>query len=576
MLKWRMTSTSRPSKLEPIFAADLHCLSPEEKAILVARAAAAAPGFAYELSRSISPNFLLEGAYDPSGRSSKSPVEAAISEGNFALARLWARRILDAGLAGLAPPDPERLWGLSRRIRSGWPQWASAAQESNASDGQIWRARRWLAAHQGLSQSLSRASDLAAEAVSASCSGRPWLAMMCAKELLSCPPEQIAQATAILGEWPSWAQSSLWQPDPALSPLAISKAFSKRLDSAYSSQSNGRSRGSSPSVQDGHPNGCGVLEHLAYWAGALRPSDSALSEQIQLLESALWARGCFAAPKRHAELFALNPYGPLDPRAVMCSSTEAASSSDGSRNNQWGPRREPASRFFEAMLARCSARPDIHGSDCASWDGFVAAHPQCPQADPNPFAVWGGGSAALLSLCGDGRLIERALERGFDPAPSQWVLAAPRAMGSAFHNKRLLAPSLRSVHGRDILAPEGLFIHPRPLPSSGSNPSLHKDGDLPILPKARRPAGKADEHPLAGWTWQSLASVALACGHARLAIMLGGQGRPEATLAQAIKESPPNDRHAIEALASLHEMEVFLAIPADAPSPPARSSSLRI
>lgn len=556
-------------KLEPIHASDVEALPEQTRMLLLKRAAATSPGFAYELSKTLPAKLLSQDIYDPVSGRSRSGIDnalaVAVSAGHFALARILASRV------AASLPAKKNCGGPSDT----WLFWACLAQKSSATDGQVWRSRRWLATQAGFSSALSDANLLVQEAASASCNGRPWLALMCARELLSLPAEKIAMATALPEAWPKTIGAELWlSPDPISerSPPSAAHQFAKDLallEGRQISESNWN-RSAGRCIEQARS--CSILEHLAFWAQTLRASSPKLSASFSSLEEALWRKGAFAAPERHAAMFALRPYGPDDPRARLCE--QGSVQSDGTTVGRFeAGRRLPGAPFFEAILSHCCALPDALGVDGAAWDAFAAAHPASQQANPNPFATWRGSSAALLSLSSNGRLIELALSRGFSPAGAEWVIAAPGAMCQAFDRGSLVLATHFSVPPDQgvVFCPSGFFIHARP-PAPGQ--TLQRDGDPLEMPfKANRTAGHGPV--LANWSWQSFASVALACGHANLAILLGRAASPQPSLTQIFAEASPVSKIRASELSTrllaFSEQAALadLSRPAD---PPARSS----
>lgn len=563
-------------KLEPIFASDMEGLSEQTRMLLLKRAAATSPGLAYELSKTVPAELLSQDIYDSARGLFHSSVDnalaVAVSAGHFALARLFAFRI-----AATSPVQRS-----SGRPSDSWLFWACLAQKSSATDGQVWRARRWLAAHAGFSSALSDADLLVQEATSASCNGRPWLALMCARELLALPAENIAKATALPGAWPSEISTDLWLSPERISdrsPSALAHLFAKELSLLHDRHDSGWNRPTGGAVF--HAKSCSILEHLAYWAKALRASSPDLSARLSSLERALWNNGAFAAPTRHAALFAEKPYGPTDPRARLCE--QGSVQSDGTAAGRFEPSsRLPGAPFFEAILSHCCGFPDVSGMDGAAWDAFVAAHPASRQANPNPFSVWAGSSAALLSLSSNGRLIELALSRGFLPEGSEWVLAGPGAMCQAFERGALPPATYFSTPPGKcvVLGPPGLYIHPRP-PALGRGKTILSDGDPLRTPtKADRSSvpALAALAALSGWSWQSFASVALACGHVNLAILLGRAASRQPSLAQVLKEAAPLSKNRASEQSTrflaLYEKAALASLPCSAESSPRPSMRL--
>lgn len=72
--------------------------------------------------------------------------------------------------------------------------------------------------------------------------------------------------------------------------------------------------------------------------------------------------------------------------------------------------------------------------------------------------------------------------------------------------------------------------------------------------------GKAwagEEAALSGWVVQSLASVALACGHSNLARRMGKEGFSQATMLQALREAPASRKELVQNIASRVESEAI-------------------
>lgn len=531
-------ATKPKPKLEPIRAQDLASLDDENRHLMMQRSARSAPGFAYELSKTLPPGFAFKSRYDrlTSGRD-EAAFEKAVGAGHLALARLWSARLRKAPTGG-------RDRGLeSHHTGSVWAALMKLAIDSPASDAQIWRARGWLAqAATGRPLESVTPAHLAHEAVTAFCHGRPGLGLLCARQFLSLPPEELAVVTARGAEWPEKIKPGLWE-EKRRSP----RDFARELDSLT------RSRDNEPEQR---PKDCGLLAHLLYWSEATAASNPALSRELKDLESRLWERGAFAAPSRHAELFVAAPYGPDDPRARACQ--EAAHLCAGDFRHRGGYDHFAHGFLFVALLRRCATRPDAIGKDAAAWDAFVAAHPEAPQANPNPFAVWGTGSAALLSLAGDARLVEIGLDRGFKPdASGHWALVKPGVMQVAVARESLPPPvlAISLIDRKTALTPASVGLHPRKAAESkakkGAGPRL-KDGDpAKGLPKLEWP----DKEDATDWTYQSFASLALASGQTRLARRLVQAGCPEATYAQALSEIHPSNRHELEALSARFEAE---------------------
>lgn len=499
------------------------------------RSASSAPGLAYELSRELPSHFPFSSAYDRSSYgSTHSAFENAVRRGHLPLARAWAAQMR-------RNPQASRYAALGGRYDSPTVHLMRLACEGSASDGRIWRSRHWLR-HAAQGRAPEGGADHAArEAIAAFCAGRPRLGLWLARELLSAPPEKLARATDSAMEWPLSVGPELWE-----EKKRSAGDFKRALEGLFSGS---RDSGA-------HPKKCGLLAHLAYWAKAVEGSDPGLSQELAKLNQELWERGAFDTPIQHAERFAKAPYGPADPRAAFC--VQGSGRTAGEHRSHGSDQDRPDAALFAALLARCAQRPDAKGRDGAVWDAFVAAHAGAPQANPNPFAAWGAGSAALISLCSDARLIELGLDRGFSPEGSQWLLVKPGAMITAFRQQKLPSPKAHQnlVNRARMLGPEGFGVKERkaPGPKSKKAGKALKNGDPATgLPKAEWHEDKKESAE--SWTFQSLPSVALMCGHAGLARRLVKAGCPEASFAQALSETAGTDRHTMEALSARFESE---------------------
>lgn len=567
-------------KKEPLFASDLASASLEARLLFLQRAARSAPGFAFELSAALPPGAVFEKRYDRSSYHSHDvcAFEGALASGHFALARLWAARQASVSRSQRELAS-DRF--ASRPAESLWISFAASALKSSRSDDQLWRARPWMRKC-ATGQSLDSISpmELSREAIGAFCSGRPKLGLMCAQGLLDASPEELAQITASAHEWSYEVTAELW----AKSGEKRAE-FARSLDALFEG---GHGRAQS----NAHPKLCGLLSHLSYWALATQDSQPALSKELAALEQALWERGAFASPTVHAERFALAPYGADDPRAILCVSGAPQSSGEGSFHNA-----NARGALFAALLARAAAKPDQSGRDAKTWDAFTHAHAGAEQANPNPFATWGSGCAALLSLCGDGRLIEIGAERAFDPTPAQWILVHPSCMLKAFSRKSLPAPTIQKsllTHTLTLL-PSGFGAHtPKPHKSPAIKAALAaQQANEGSAKKSKKKAPLIREGDLArgvpkpswgrdpdasDWTYQSLASVALCCGLSHAARALGKAGAPAATLTKALEEATGlEDRRAISEIYARFEMESLHDSTSETDKPRASSrSALRV
>lgn len=528
------------SKLEPIQASDFADLPANARHVLMQRAAKSAPGFAFELSKALPTRLIFEQAYDSSIYKDKGcPFEHAISSGHFALARLWAARARSSPDAKRTLPNPER------------PTPFSLALDSSQTDERIWLSRRWLSdplskPHAAIAHRHANpnASDLVQLCIQSFSSGRPGLGLLFARELASRPPEEIAQATINAHDWPDAIEPSLWTKSKEKR-----HAFMRDIESRCSDRS-------SFSNAPIHPRRLGVLSHLDYWAAATLETDPKLSSSLDDCSQALWQAGAFASPQAHARLFFKKPYGPNDPRAQLCQAAALAlpDLKPPGRYGQEDPR-APLLGIFFATLAKACAEPGNGISlDARHWDAFTHAYSGAPQGNPNPFSTWGPSSCALLSLCGNGRLIEIGLARGFSPEASQWFLASPGSVARAFRDERLDAPKIdvHPISGTSSFYPHGFGIH-RPRHEAGKRkPTAPKDCATPAgLPKHDH------DDTAKHWRYQSLASIALACGFRTSARALARAGSPAASLALLSEEAPKQFAGTLSKIAALADADAL-------------------
>lgn len=545
-------------KLEPISVESLAGLDERARLLFLHRAAKSAPGLAFELSKTFPAEKAFEEVHEESWRGAKNPTRgafgAALAGGHLALARLWAFK---------RRREPQQESGSSRKAPPA--TWRSAMETLNASrldDEQIWRARGWLALACGKDERLGplalSASELVETAIESFCAGRPKLGMLWALELLERPAVEVARASAAATPWPSRLRPGLWG-ESCQDRTRLAKVFNDASKADRDQFGRALAKASD----------CALLEHLSYWSQELAPSDPLASAALEELGARLWDHGAFAEPKRHASLFAVRPYGAEDPRAELCVEAAKTMGPDAGALAARGSKALEGERaVFAALLARAAASPDMQEGDAKAWDAFVQAHAGALQASPNPFTACGPSSAALLSLAGDARLIEIGLERGFDPAPSHWVLAAPGAMIKAFEHERLNEPALaRAAWGfcSHAALPPGVALAPEP--EGRGKGSARKDGLAWVDTKGQKGAISASE----GWTLQSLASLALACGRMKTARALAKAGCPQGTMIQAIQEAQGSRKALVEKVAARAESEALLdaserARPCAAPS----------
>lgn len=508
------------SKLEPIMASDLAGVSDEAKHIFIQRSASESPGFAYELSRNLPVKAVFCRIFDRSSSFSAeeyNAFESALFGGHFALARLWSTRRGRPKFR--APPD-------GAVVGQAWISALEAAMLSSKSDAEVWRARTWIwRAVSGAPLSGLTPTMIAQEAIRAFMAGRPELGGLCALKLMAASSLEISEATASGREWPELLSPSVWG-DAKCDPAVYRKKVTA-IDFA-----------SHRTRENMHPRRCGLLAHLRYWSEATRATHSELSASLENLSESLWIKGAFDTPLVHAMRFSEQPYGPEDVRAMTCSKVAL----EGAGLLFYDPSMlRPELVVFGAIVARCCASPDgpAGAAPGASWDAFLRAHPDAPQANPNPFATWSHSSCALLSLSGDSKLIELGLARGFSPDPSAWVLAAPGAMLSAFSAKKLSWPTLCSdyVDQKMSILPQGVMVHV--LSSESLKKKPIQEGFSVRLSAKRLRQETAEAHP---WTYQSLSSMALACGHNATAQALARAGGPVANFNQ-VRHEAPVDKH---------------------------------
>jgi hypothetical protein len=235
--------------------------------------------------------------------------------------------------------------------------------------------------------------------------------------------------------------------------------------------------------------------------------------------------------------------------------------------------RPSAAKFiYSEILAQCCAYPGHGEQPSKAWDGFLAAHPKAPHADPDPFALNDGMSCALLSLCGDGNLIHIGLDRGHAPRASTWILAKPGSMAAAFARKALPSPSVElslATHTQSI-SPAGFAIHVPQWQRGKKKPAQPTALATPEgLPKNER--GKEDA---SGWLYQSLASIALACGKTPIARALSQAGCPAGDFVQVLAETDPSKRHSVAELAAAVETEMLFDASVSASAKPSTKRNI--
>jgi hypothetical protein len=553
----KTTNRLENRKLEPLGVEAFAGLDEAGRHLFMQRAVQSTPGLAYELSITLPPHLPLAQAYDRysfGAGKARGAFAEALSSGHLALARLWAAK-------HRARPQSVERWGKPTH-----PEWSEALgllRDGVASDLQIWRAKGWLlkacakgagpvGAQKGAGEPEQplglNAQEVAREAVASFCAGRPLLGALWAQQLLGMAPMEIARATA--------APAGL---SPHLTPSMWEKSGGERK--AFAMNFNETKPPDSHSAWSPRASDATLLEHLEYWGAALAQTDPELCARIKGLDDALWERGAFACAERHARRFVAKPYGADDPRAIIA--TDAALAMAGLPSPE-APERQASTHahqtFFATLLARCAALPDQdpHAKDGKAWDAFVAAHPNAPQASPDPFKVSGSSCAALLSLAGDARLIEMGLERGFSSQPAHWALTESGRSIWMFVEGKAPWPRLVSkpFQGTFCVLPQGCAM----APSEGTrHEGMRFEEKLgSAVKKSKKDFPQPEpKHPFEGWIFQSLASLALVCGHARTARLLVRSGCPEGSFAQALVEASRSNRAEVERLSSQAETEAL-------------------
>ena len=490
-----MIPKSKKSKLELIEANHFKDLPEETRVLFVKRSVMSAPGFAFELSKFNSPASVFKEVYDRSSHRYVSAFENAIKHGHLALARLWLLKFnkLEGG-----------------RHRESWMDIVKITHVSSATDAQIYRARVWL---QKSFNKKETPEEVMEEVMSAFCNGRPLLGFLCAKELLKYESSILARLTLSGKNWPKEMRV-----DDAGNFKKVLFSLQKSIQQA-----------NKVDIKE-----CGLLSHIRYWAEALKGSSPELAEKLKNLGETLWDLGAFDGPKVHAKLFRLKPYTAEDPRAKIVESASAIY--NGDKESFYSTECNASEVFKEMLLEVCRNPGSLEDPDDGrNWDHFIAAHPQCKQANSNPFTKWGLSSCALLSLTkeGGGRLIELGLSRGYSIKDSEWVLAANDAMGRAFISGHLGELKYERLTNKTWTLTLENFLVPT---ENVNKKAIEFEGSKKILKSEK------------DWRYQSLSSVALSIGLHQTAMSLFKAGCSLGNYTQVLKEVEPRYRQGIVAL----------------------------
>lgn len=409
------------------------------KASACAALASAAPRFALALSSTMGPG--ASDIFTQNTHSGRSMIGEAIFSGQSGLARIWARQLTTA---------PAKL---PQRRRQVWNEWLEALA-SPATEPQLLRIFAWLSP--ALAAAAGEAKDdpamLASRAIEAFAQGRPWTGLRIAERLLTCAPSELAEATA-----PSFGTIGSAAPSAEFAQTRSSWIAPDGSALAGEWTSDFLSCETRAIMDDSFVRlpeipctllSCSLLSLIGAWT-ALAASQPASSEgahilagQLRNLGNELWLRGAMSSPNDYARRFKASPLS-KESAQIRYIARLSIHSQQLALSQLW--------------LQAC-AKPRAPCGDGILWDAFVERHAHLGlPIYANPFApILDGQTPALWSLVHGGELIELGVERGFDPRPTEMLLAKPFMVSALLRG----LCSARAVAGNFALGIDGASTIP--------------------------------------------------------------------------------------------------------------------